>query len=89
MAAHVLLLPQSVWARNGMPAEIPCSGDTLRDALREASESFPPLAPYVIAGDGGLPRSTVVFADGVQVKDPDAAWPEPTVFRVVVPSAGG
>lgn len=93
MGEVVLRLPQAVWARCGLPAEVPCHGATAREALDDACRRVPELSTYLAPAEPGsaqLSRSVLLFADGVRVRDLDSdPVSETAVLRLVIPSAGG
>lgn len=88
--SHVLRLPQAIWARSGLPAEVPCCGGTVRAALDDACRQSPGLSAFLAPGRDSLPRSVLVFADGSRVTDVQSQeLNESSDLRVVIPSAGG
>lgn len=90
MAEHVLRLPQAIWARFGLPSEVHCTGQTIREALDDVCRRLPALTAYLAPDSPSLLRSVLVFADGNRVVDIGAGNIEDgTILQIVIPSAGG
>lgn len=86
---HTLRLPQSVWARAGLPADVECTGSTVREVLDDACRRAPALGPYLVPGERTLPASVRVFVDDRSERDLAVALGPGATVRLVVPSAGG